>query len=613
MNRPLTGAPALILMMSVALPARAQAPLVVGAVRDQHGIVVAAATVTGQRAGEPVVQTVTDASGTFALAGSGVASVTVTCRYCEPALVSVTPGEPVVVIVRRYEALAQQSPSSADLESLPYAHIESTLALRPFTLLSQSTLPYPGSQLSDRGLSTTGSLLLDAGTANYDIVSGSSPYELIPAQFQRDSALSSASNAFLYGNQAGGGTVTLDPYGGATNWQVATIGSDAVGRAQIGSQSAQTIAASYSNDEESRQRVDFTTDWSPGTDQSLAFAGGTEQGRTFGVEDSLYASSFSFANATFTDARLANFYVLANLDRGGYALGGGDYFSSAIWSDSDLGVGFHSNGPVSTFADLALRASSGLYDQQALYPLPSIGATFTQTRADAGIDATGKDYDVTAGVGTFWIAYAGGSYGVSQPSNAALAVPSLQAQLFPNDRWNLNLEGSGSFTLPTFVEQFDDGYSEPTSIEYRRNELLAAILSYTDQSRLRASFEAASQRVTGVSSGTITSAGLSAIWQIAPTIALRAWTMHVTDSVPSYGAQPAYGGMNAPTVGALWLTYDTGNAVRLDAIYRQDLLNGAPFYHVDGAISGPIANRLRWYAGVEDRMRRTFVDVGLRF
>ncbi len=56
-----------------------------------------------------------------------------------------------------------------------------------------------------------------------------------------------------------------------------------------------------------------------------------------------------------------------------------------------------------------------------------------------------------------------------------------------------------------------------------------------------------------------------------------------------------------------------GNAVRADAIYRRDLLDGTPFYHIDGAISGPIAGRLRWYAGAEDRLHRTFVDVGLRF
>ncbi len=36
-----------------------------------------------------------------------------------------------------------------------------------------------------------------------------------------------------------------------------------------------------------------------------------------------------------------------------------------------------------------------------------------QTRFDAGIAASGNDYNVTAGVGAFWFDYAGGTYGYS--------------------------------------------------------------------------------------------------------------------------------------------------------------------------------------------------------
>jgi hypothetical protein len=82
--------------------------------------------------------------------------------------------------------------------------------------------------------------------------------------------------------------------------------------------------------------------------------------------------------------------------------------------------------------------------------------------------------------------------------------------------------------------------------------------------------------------------------------------------VPLYGGGLPYNG-NAPTVAALWLTYETPSALRVDLLYRRDLLDALPFYHVDGAISGPIVDGLRWYAGAEDRMQRTFVDVGIRF
>ena len=89
--------------------------------------------------------------------------------------------------------------------------------------------------------------------------------------------------------------------------------------------------------------------------------------------------------------------------------------------------------------------------------------------------------------------------------------------------------------------------------------------------------------------------------------------MHVTGTVPAYEETMAYDGNMAPTVNAFWLTYSLNGGIRLDTIYRRDLLDGAPFYHVDGDLSGPIANWVRWYSGVEDRMRRTFLDVGLRF
>ncbi|MGA8661562.1 MAG: carboxypeptidase-like regulatory domain-containing protein [Candidatus Cybelea sp.] len=617
MNRPLMCATALLITTLVAAPARAQAPLVVGAVRDQRGVPVEGAAVVGRRGNQAPLRTTTDRLGTFALAASGVISVRVTCRYCGPAVVLVRAGEPVVVIVDRYEALASDAPSSSDLENLPYAHVESALALRPFTLLEQSVDAYPGSRLSDRGLAPNGSLLIDDGAPNYDVVSGSSPYELVPAQYERTATRSDASNAYLYGDQAAGGTVNASPLGSDSNWQVATLGSDAIARAQIGSDNLGAVLGSFTNDEESRQRADLSANFSLGADQSLAIAAGSEQGRTFTSGTSQFAGSFSFADATYADPQLANLYVSAVLDRGNYTQGTAQNTSTAVWSDSGLNIGVRSLGAVSAFADLGVRASTGFYDQQApyyYYPLPRVGADLTQTRADAGVNASGRDYDVTAGVGAFWIDYAGGTTGLSQPAKTALALPSIQAQLFPNQRWTLDLQDSDSFTLPTFVDQYE--YSGPgvNAVEYDRNALVAETLTYTDQARLRVSLEQATQHVAGATSGTITSAGLSATWQVAPSIALRAWTMHVTDTVPAYALTTAYDGSTTPTVNAFWLTYDaTPGGLRLDAIYRQDLLDGAPFYHLDGDLSGPISNRLRWYAGVEDRERRTFLDVGLRF
>jgi hypothetical protein len=614
-NRTLAAAAAPLLVMLVAVPARAQAPLVVGSVRDQHGAAIVGAIVTGQTAGHGRPTATTDAAGTFALHGAGIVAVLISCRYCASALVAVKPQEPVVAILRRYDALADDSPSPGDLENLPYAHVESSIALHPFTLLAQSSTPYPGSRLSDRGLSSSGSLLIDDGAPNYDIVAGESPYTLIPAQYEQRALLYDATNAYQYGDQAGGGVVELDPFANGSNWEVATLGSDTIARAQVGSDASAIAVGSFSNDEESRQRTDLFASWPLGSGESLAVAGGSEQDHQYESPGSAFAGSFSFADAAFDDPQALNLSLSAVVDRGNYVVSQEEYPISTGWSDSSFAAGIHSIGSVAGFASVAVRSSTGYYDAQAWpYELPRVGATLEQTRADAGVVANGDGYAVTAGVGAFWFDYAGGTYGVSQPARTALAVPSLQAQLFPNGKWSVNLQGSGSFTLPTFMEQYLATYEEPAPVpvQLQRNLLQAASLNYTDDARVRLSFEAASENVSGASSGKITSAGLSAIWQIAPTLSLRAWTMHVTDTAPIYGGVLPYGGA-APTVTAVWLTYDTGSAVRADAIYRRDLLDGEPFYHVDGAISGPLAERLRWYAGAEDRMHRTFVDVGLRF
>ncbi len=610
MNRLLDGAAVLLLVALVAVPAGAQTPLVVGSVRDQHGSAVVGATVSA-RTLQGEVAASTDASGTFALQGDGIRAVQVTCRYCAAAFVAVVPELPVVAIVRRFDALADDSPTPWDLANLPYAHVESSIALRPFTLLAQTSAPYPGSALSDRGLAPNGSLLVDNGAANYDIAAGQSPYQFIPAQFEASAVVHDATNAYAYGDQAAGGIVDVTPFAAGLSPEVATLGSDLIARVQAGSDDAGVVLASFSNNQESRQRGDVFARLPLPAEESLTIAGGTEQSRYYDSPEDAFAGSFSFANATFEMPRALNLTLSTVMDRGNYYWTAGEYPIPTGWSDSGFSAGIHSNGNVFGFADAAIRSSTGFDDLQALpYGLPRVGATLVQTRGDAGVTARGNDYTITAGVGAFWFNYAGGTLGVSQPARTALAVPSLDARLFPNGKWSVTLQGSGSFTLPTFEEQYvfsPDSYV----VQLERNTLGAVQLNYTDANRVRVSFEQAWQNVTGASSGKIISTGFSAIWQIAPALALRAWTMHATDGIPLYAAGLPFGG--ASTVNALWLTYDTAGALRADVVYRRDLLDSLPFYHVDGSISGPIDRRVRWYAGVEDRQRRTFVDVGVRF
>ena len=99
----------------------------------------------------------------------------------------------------------------------------------------------------------------------------------------------------------------------------------------------------------------------------------------------------------------------------------------AGWSDSGFNVGIHTSGPIAAFADLGVRSSTGFYYAQPL-GLPASSGRPCDRREPTPAYATGPDYDVTAAVGAFWFDYAGGTYGVSQPARASLAVPSLHAQ-----------------------------------------------------------------------------------------------------------------------------------------------------------------------------------------
>ncbi len=269
MNRTLDCAAALLIVTLVAAPAWGQVPLIVGSVRDQRGAAVDGALVSGRTPDGKVIEATTDAAGTFALRGRGVGQLLMTCRFCQPARVVPSPSQPVVVIVRRYQALLTDAPSVSDLDNLPYSHVESAIALHPFTLLAQSSTPYPGSNLSDRGLSSSGSLTIDAGVPNYDIVNGLSPYAFIPANYERSGVLYDAAAAFRYGDQAGGGIVALTPFEPESNVGVATLGSDAIVRVQAGSDAAGIVAGSSTNNEESRQRTDLFANVPLPADQSL--------------------------------------------------------------------------------------------------------------------------------------------------------------------------------------------------------------------------------------------------------------------------------------------------------------------------------------------------------
>jgi len=80
--------------------------------------------------------------------------------------------------------------------------------------------------------------------------------------------------------------------------------------------------------------------------------------------------------------------------------------------------------------------------------------------------------------------------------------------------------------------------------------------------------------------------GFSLAWQAAPAISLRAWTLYFNDRTQPYEALVRFGRpVQSGTPGSLWLTYENPSGLRLDGIYRADLLDALPNRHVDASLS----------------------------
>ncbi|MEO7201062.1 MAG: hypothetical protein ABI431_00415, partial [Candidatus Tumulicola sp.] len=495
---------------------------------------------------------------------------------------------------------------------VPYSRVESAIALRPFALLRQSTTVTTGSQLSALGFQPAQALVIDSGVPNYDVVAGISPYDAIPANDVRVANIAAPADAFLYGDRAGSGTISVEPFGDA-NESVGLIGGDTSIRVQAGSPQAGAVLTASNDATDWRQRFDARFQTQLAASQTLGFDVATSQYRETGASSDALDGSYSFAHAAYNDAQPGyDFGVDLMTDRGAYSASGLQPAYDGVWSDTGFSAGIRTRGSTFFFADTGVRLSSGGYDTEG-YAYDASG-NIVQRRIDVGFEADEPDYTLKAGVGQFGIDYEGSGWGSSGGQHTALATPSLQLQLFPNARWGASFSAAGSFSLPTIVEQYD-GYALD-SLDYDRAASYAGTLSYTDLQRVRVELEAASQHVDGSVNGLVTSAGLSVTWQFAPDWSLRAWTMRADDATTpllpaSYAPYPSNFG--TATVNAFWLTYENPGAIRFDAIYRRDLLNGQTFEHVDGDVSGPIKNGLRWYAGVQDVARTTYLSAGLRF
>lgn len=592
----------LLILALPALLAAGPAPLVVGSVRDQYGAPIAGAQVSGGGA-----STQTDGEGTFALPVSGIASVAITCAYCVPLSVAVTADEPLVAIVRRYDALAQQSPSRRDIASLPYTRAESIASLRPFTVLENSSQLLPGARISDRALSSRGALVLDNGIPLYDIATNQSPFVAFPAYALQSVNFLPPSDAFTYGDLAGGGALVASTHGDSTSSGVAAAGDESAVRfGQTLDRNAWMAALSH-DPQDTRARADASIRIPSGDD---TFAIDTLAASDRAVPDAQHdlSSSLGGVRATFDSIRQNHVRASFTADSGGYSGGTATFYDWAKWSDVQAQGGVETTARIQFFADAAVRASSGSYWTSSAF-LPMTAGTVAQTRVDAGAQTTGDRYTLRAGAGAYGLHYSGGGAGGRATLDGGLVTPDFFGSYAFDPHWTLEVQGGASFSLPTVLEAF---VYPLDALELDRNTFAIGTLRYGDLRRFQAALTAAAENVRGLDVGTIHSAGVSLAWQVAPALALRAWFLHANDTTQPYDGVYRFGVHPRPaTAGSYWLTYDTGG-LRIDAIYRQDLLDYRSDPHFDASLSVPLHNGLSIFASTQRRAGTRYVTAGLR-
>ncbi len=222
------------LVLGALLPAFAD-ELVVGVVTDQDGVPVANARVVARGAdGAPVGNAASAPDGSFAVAASAAAGrVEVACAYCLTRTVALVPGEPAVVVVRRFSALRDRgAPSAEDLAALPPQTLTRAASLIPFAVDARAR------GASDRGLLLGRDASAADGVPLYRRIDGVSLAGLVPAVALRridavDGSLEAgtasagapglrAATAFGEGNGLRGGALAL----GGANASVLAAAAD---------------------------------------------------------------------------------------------------------------------------------------------------------------------------------------------------------------------------------------------------------------------------------------------------------------------------------------------------------------------------------------------------
>jgi hypothetical protein len=134
-----------------------------------------------------------------------------------------------------------------------------------------------------------------------------------------------------------------------------------------------------------------------------------------------------------------------------------------------------------------------------------------------------------------------------------------------------------------------------------QSQLLDVGAGFDDGNRFRVDVMAFRQTVTGASFGITGGSGISSVWQIAPSLALRSWVLISRDSGTTYGGGVYPSGVQTLDRNVTWLT--AGNVMRVDAIWR----NG----NLEGDVSVPVGPHARIVAGTRRDGTTRVVTAGI--
>jgi hypothetical protein len=552
-----------------AVPAAAAGTdLLVGSVRDTAGAPIQGADLQASDPSGLVVGTGrTDADGTFAIALSGAAaSLDVRCTHCRTERLALAGRTNLALVVLRYSALESDVPAPEDLSALPYGRIVDDLGLVPFSVPSNG-----GATISDRGLGAGDGLVVDNGVPLVDFATGTSALEDFPDRYVRSIALAGPEQAFRYGSYAGGGVFALSP-----NADQESYGSFDTGSApSLALEPVLGIvrpAIGESNDDGTlarRAELDATTGFAGGV--LSAGAGSADETYTSGV-DELLARNLNLAHVDYATASRSyrSFADVSAADASVFD----DYMQNEAYRSSYLAadVRVERPAPVTLAVGAVATRQNGFYALD--YPSP---ATLSGRASDETVYAQAQTGDqrfgASAGLGLTNVSIAE-ALGSARADGQRLAlIPSFSGTVPLGPGGFYARAGySEALRVPSLIETYDAPSPLPAGAPVERDELAQSALGFDGGGRVRAELIAYREFAHDFDDERLSGLGGSLVWQIAPLISLRTWTLRATPLEYAVSSEP-YAQMGASRQ-LLWATYANGDGLRFDAIVHRDLSSG---------------------------------------